>query len=76
MAEGELMRGAGRLSGGAAVLQPVGCLGQELGLTIHFLNTLRHGVMCEAEQRETGWTLGCSLLQQDVLGWGCFPLGR
>lgn len=69
MAGEALMRGAGSLSGAAAVLRPVGCLEQELGLTVHFLNTLSHGVMCEAEQRETGWTLGCSLLQQDVLGF-------
>lgn len=64
------MRGAGSSSGAAAVLQPVECLGQELCLTIHFLDSLGHAVMREAEQRETSWTLGCFLLQQDVLGFG------
>lgn len=58
----ELICGAGSSSGAAAVLQPVGYLGQELCLPICFLNSLRHGVRHEAEQRETSWTLGCFLL--------------
>lgn len=29
------------------------------------------GAWCKAEQRVTRWTLGCFLLQQDVLGFMC-----
>lgn len=68
---GELIHGAGSSSGAAAVLQPVGCLGQELCLTVHFLNSLGRGVTHEAEQRETIWTVGYFLLQRDVLGFVC-----
>lgn len=63
------MHGTGSSPGAAAVFQPVGCLGQERCLSIHFLNSLGHGVTCGAEQRGLSWTLGCFLLQQDVLGF-------
>lgn len=46
------MHGAGS-SSAAATLQPLGCRGQELYLTINFLNSLGRAVVCEAEQRET-----------------------